>query len=77
MIFKRGSKPHSSMSVAVLASLAFIALAMWGWDLPGATVLNFLWICLALVTVVIAAAALVIAIIKLPHFLRKRKKSGD
>lgn len=77
MIFKKGRQPHTSMSIALLASLAFIALAMWGWDLPAQTVLTFLWICLVLVLVVIAAAALLLAIIKLPQYWRDRNKTSD
>lgn len=65
MIFNRIRKTHPSMAVALLASLAFIALAVWGWNLPLGTVFQFLLICLVLIVVLIAAAALLVFLFQL------------
>lgn len=75
MIFNRIRKSHPSMAVALFASLAFIALAVWGWHLPLEKVFQFLLICLVLVVVLIAAAALLMAVIQLVKRWIGRDKS--
>jgi len=56
MIFSRFKKQKSALAVSLLGSLAFIALAIWGWALPLETALNYLLISAVLMMVVMIAA---------------------
>lgn len=60
MLFRRGKGHRSVMTVAMVAGLAFIALAIYGWDLPVAKAGQFLLITLILVSVLVAAAFLAV-----------------
>lgn len=54
-----------------MASAAFIALAVVGWDLPIKTVLAFLVICVGFLVLIVALAALT------ARLLRWRRDSND
>ncbi len=43
---------------SLIASMAFICLAIWGWGLPVRTALGFLLICLIFLLLIVAFAAL-------------------
>lgn len=72
MFFSRKRKPGAAISVALLASLAFLALAVWGWGMPLATVGEFLLISSVLMLVIMAAAAGVVFLFKFLQRLRQR-----
>ena len=65
----RGGKRRSVLPVSMIACLAFIALAIWGWGLPPQRVWEFLLIslvCLAVIVIAaLAGAALIVLIRKL------------
>ena len=63
MKFGRRGK-RSSTVLALLACLAFVAAAVWAWELPLGKVLQFFWICLLLVMALVLSAALVVWIFK-------------
>ncbi len=56
MIFGRIKKQQSALAVSLLGSLAFIGLAIWGWNLPIETALNFVLISAILMMLVMMAA---------------------
>lgn len=56
MIFGRLNKQRSALGVSLLGSLAFIALAIWGWDLPLEKAFSFFLISAILMMVVMIAA---------------------
>lgn len=58
MIFGRVNKQRSALGVSLLGSLSFIALAIWGWDLPIEKALSFFFISAILMMVVMIAAYL-------------------
>lgn len=64
--FKKRTRIYSSL----FASLAFIALAVWGWDLPVETVAVFLVLCLGFLLLIIACAALLAWML---HALKKKE----
>ncbi len=51
-------KTRSRVLASLIASMAFICLAIWGWGLPVSTVLVFLLICLFFLLLIVAFAAL-------------------
>lgn len=51
-------KKRSRILASMIASLAFIGLAIWGFDLPVSTILLFLLICLFFLLLIVAFAAL-------------------
>ena len=53
--FTKRARMHSSL----FAGCMFIALAVYGWDLPIETVLLFFAICVGFLLIIIACAALV------------------
>ena len=61
---KKGSaanrRNRAIMSVGLMACIAFIALAIVGWDLPVAKALNFLLVTVILVGALIGTAWLVV-----------------
>ncbi|MBR9912646.1 MAG: hypothetical protein GYB33_20075 [Gammaproteobacteria bacterium] len=73
MIFNKRRGMRSVMTTALLACLAFVALAIWGWKLPIAAALQYLVICLLMVVVLIAAAALVVGLFKFVQRLCRRR----
>ncbi|MAZ88069.1 MAG: hypothetical protein CL693_10510 [Cellvibrionaceae bacterium] len=72
MIFSKNRKPKSAIAVALLASLAFMALAVWGWGMPLEKVGQFFLISMALIVCVMVAAITVVALLKLLQRLRHR-----
>ncbi|WP_226704319.1 hypothetical protein [Microbulbifer elongatus] len=50
------SKRRRSFITSVLACIAFIAAAIWSWDLPVADVLSYLVLMLIFLVVIVAAA---------------------
>lgn len=52
---------YRTVSVSMMASLTFIALAIWGWGVAIEDVLVFLLMLLSLLAVVIAMAAVFIS----------------
>ncbi|GAB3106349.1 hypothetical protein G8770_07975 [Aestuariicella hydrocarbonica] len=70
MIFSRKNKSRSAASVAVLASLAFLALAVWGWDVPLETLSQFFLISLVLILGLMVAAIGMVVLIKFVQKLR-------
>lgn len=72
LLAKKGTKAQrrnrAIMSVALMASAAFIALAIVGWDLPVSTAMEFLFIAVVLVGILIGAALLLVFIW---HLLKK------
>lgn len=49
----------------ILASTAFIALAIWGWGLPLETALMFLLICVVSLIVIVIFAAITALLLRL------------
>ncbi len=72
MIFSKNRKPRSAIAVALLASLAFMALAVWGWGMPLEKVGQFFLISMALIVCVMVAAIAAVALLKLLQRLRHR-----
>ena len=70
MLFSRKRKTRSAVTVALMASLAFMALAVWGWGMPLSKVGEFLWISLVLIVALMIAAVSVVAVIKLLQRIR-------
>jgi len=64
--FKR--KPRSAIGVALIACASFLALAVWGWGVPVASLGQSLLLLLLLLLVVIVAAGLLIAVLKLGRY---------
>ncbi len=64
-LFRRtkGNKSLQVVFISMLAGLSFIALAIFGWDLPVEKAASFLFVCVALLLVLIAAAFLFVAAI--------------
>lgn len=56
MIFSRFKKQKSALGVSMIGCLAFIGLAIWGWDLPIETALSYALISAILMMVIIIAA---------------------
>lgn len=50
---------NARMTVSLLASAAFIGLAIWGWGLPVETAIRFFIICLTALVAIVVSAALV------------------
>ena len=63
-------KRRRSFITSVLACIAFIAAAIWSWDLPVADVLSYLVLMLIFLAVIIAAA---LGFGALLHWLRNRR----
>ena len=73
MIFSRFRSLRSTTGLAVFVCLAFVAAAVWAWDLPLAKVLQYLWICILLVLALVLAAALMLWLVKsLQKIFRRR-----
>ncbi len=72
MLFSKKRKPSSAIAVALLASLAFMALAIWGWGVPLSTVGQFFLISLVLILGLMAAAIVLVACIKFLQRLSRR-----
>ncbi|GAA5525907.1 hypothetical protein Maes01_02480 [Microbulbifer aestuariivivens] len=64
-------KNRRSFAISVLACAAFVAAAIWSWDLPVADVLAYLALLLGFLLVIIAAAFGFGALLS---WLRGRKK---
>lgn len=72
MLFFKGRKARSAASVAILASLAFLALAVWGWGVPLETIGNFFLISTVLILGLMLAAVVMVMFIKLiQRFFRR------
>ena len=72
MLFSKKRKPGSAMAVALLASFAFMALAIWGWGVPLETVGQFFLISVVLIVGVMLAAIVLVACFKFLQRLRQR-----
>lgn len=55
-MFKLKLQRRSRVMASMIASAAFIAMAMYGWDLPARDVALFAGICLLLLAVLMGAA---------------------
>ncbi|KUJ80193.1 hypothetical protein AWR36_014355 [Microbulbifer flavimaris] len=66
-----GKKIRRSFVTSVLACVAFVAAAIWSWDLPVSDVLSYLVLLLVFLAVIIAAAFGFGALL---NWLRGRKK---
>lgn len=64
MFFKK-RKPRSSIVVTLFASAAFLAMAVYAWDVSINQLLGFLGMLLLLLVAVIAAAFICVVLIKL------------
>lgn len=64
MFFKK-RKPRSSIIVTLLASAAFLAMAVYAWDVSVSELMGFLGMLLVLLVALIVAAFICVAIIKL------------
>ncbi len=64
--------PRSATAVAILASLAFLALAVWGWEVPLATVGRYFVISLLLIGAVMLAAIVMVLLLRAVSKLRHR-----
>lgn len=63
-------KRRRSFITSVLACIAFIAAAIWSWDLPVADVLSYLVLMLIFLAVIVIAA---LGFGALLHWLRNRR----
>lgn len=71
MFFKKRSNAAAAR-IATLSSLAFIAAAVWAWDLPLQTVGHYFLITLVLVGALMLLAGIVVLLIKgVQKLLRK------
>lgn len=52
------------LKASLIACAGFLALAVWGWDLPVATLLMFLLISLAGLLIILALAALAALVLR-------------
>lgn len=50
-------KKRARMTASMLASAAFIGLAVWGWNLPLSTVIAFFVICMVCLGIIVLLAA--------------------
>lgn len=72
MIFSKNRKPQSAIVVALLASLAFMALAVWGWGMPLEKVGQFFLISMLLIVCVMVVAIVAVALLKLLQRFSRR-----
>ncbi len=52
-------KKRARLTASMFASASFLALAVWGWELPVETVLLFFVVCVLLLALIVGAAAMV------------------
>ncbi len=72
MLFGISRKNRSVVTTSLLAGGAFVALAVWGWDLPLSTVGQFLLISLVcLVAIILVAAVGVGTVVAVKKFFRQ------
>lgn len=64
-------KSRRSFITSVLACIAFVAAAIWSWDLPVEDVLSYLVLLLIFLVVIVAAA---LGFAALLNWLRGRRK---
>ncbi|GAA6154355.1 hypothetical protein [Pseudoteredinibacter isoporae] len=64
-MIKVGFKKRSLFISLLLGSLAFIAGAIFGWDLPADKALHFLLMTMLLLAIVMVAALITVLLIKL------------
>jgi peptidoglycan/LPS O-acetylase OafA/YrhL len=69
---RRPAKERTAMSVAVLASLAFVLAAVFVYDMPGETVGRYLLMIVVLLALVMFAALLLVGLRVLIKKLAKR-----
>ena len=70
-LLAKGRQPAIRIGVTFLACLAFMALAVWGWGMPLASVWEFFLISLVLIVVLMAAAIVMVIFIRLLQKLFK------
>lgn len=68
--FSKRARIHSGL----FAGCAFIALAVYGWELPITTVFVFLAICLGFLIMIVLAAALLGWVL---NWMRKRQQTDN
>lgn len=51
-------KRRSRLMVSLIASAGFLALAVWGWDMPLSELLLFAALCIGFLLILVGAAAL-------------------
>ncbi|MEJ2416773.1 MAG: hypothetical protein P8Y45_07550 [Exilibacterium sp.] len=72
MLFGKSRKNRSVVTTSLLAGGSFVALAVWGWDLPLSTVGQFLLISLVcLVAIILVAAVGVGTVVAVKKFFRQ------
>lgn len=76
MLFRK-RKPRSAVTVALIACAAFLALAVYGWDVPLSDLSSFLIITVGLLAAIIGAAFLMVILIKSVKRLISRDDSDD
>lgn len=59
-----GFKKRSVMITSILGCMAFVASAIFAWDLPVEKALNFLVLCFVLVLLIVAASFITVFVIK-------------
>jgi high-affinity Fe2+/Pb2+ permease len=70
-------KPRSAVTVALIACATFLALAVYGWDVPLSDLSSFLIITVGLLAAIIGAAFLMVILIKSIKRLMHRGDSDD
>ncbi|NIB43709.1 hypothetical protein HBA55_29155 [Pseudomaricurvus alkylphenolicus] len=71
-MFGKKRKPATALSIAMLSSAAFIALAIYGWDLPTESALRFFWMSAIMVGGMMIAAVIMVLLIRLLRRLSSR-----
>ena len=77
MLFGKRRGLTSTAIWASIGCLAFVAAAIWGWDLSWQQALEFFFICVVLIVAVVLAAALMVAVVKVLQRLLRRKHSEE
>lgn len=67
-----GKRQKRTMFLSMLACVSFLALAVWSWGVPLDDIRQFLWLSLVLLTLLVVAAALLIAVLKFARWLLRR-----
>ena len=65
MLFSKARSSRTTFGITMVACLAFVALAVWGWGLPLESVWNFFVVSLALIVLLMLAAVIMVVLIRL------------
>ncbi len=72
MLFRSRRSSRSTFLISMVASLAFIALAIWGWGADPDQILNLLGVLVLLGVGLIVSAAVLVALFKLAQKLFRK-----